>query len=742
MEPDVRSSRLIGFKGFELNCQTHELYRRGLKVKLHGQPIDVLAILVAHPGEMISRETLKKSLWPQDTFVDFEHSLNSAINRLREALGDSSDAPRFIETIPRLGYRFIAPVESQPSEPVASPPKPAGALVLQPVEATPEGTLAVRRLADFARTAAAGLWKHRRLSAACAAVTILAVMFGLWQIHRPLSPPHMVSQTQITFGGMEKEVVGTDGALLFLNLWDERAIAYMPISGGAIAQVHVDLPGAGTAETEPPGHAPWLLDVSPDGSHLLVLDHAEARVPEVWVLAASGDAAHYLGKARDAAWCPDGKNVIYATPRGEIYIMPADGGEAELLAEVKSAEMIYSPIQGLRFSPDGKTIRFSRGRELWEMDAAGSNLHRILERWHPSAWKCCGRWTADGEFYVFLSGPSALNGPRLLPGGQLWAIDERKGRWRHPSPEPSQLTSESTFWGAPIPAREGHTVFARGVTPQSELVHYDSQSQQFQPFLGGISAEFVDFSPDGSSVAYVSYPDGALWKARGDGTARAQLTAPPIYPKLIRWSPDGTQILFTDFSPAGLETVYVISSQGGTPMRVLPEDSGPQQDANWSPDGSKVVFSSRSDFSVGRALEQGLRILDLASHKVTSIPDSDSMVAPRWSPDGRYIAALTMTGSDLVLFDLAAQQWTTLAEGQYPQSPAWSRDSRFIYFVLYQDHGVFRISPGDNHVERVASLKDFRHAGWYNLWLGLDSGDAPLLLRELGSEEIYRLSIE
>lgn len=114
METAAQSEHVVRFKTFELNLQTRNLYRRGLKLRLHGHPIDVLAMLVERPGELVTREALRKALWPEDTFVDFEHGLNTTINRLRESLGDKADAPRFIETIPRLGYRFIVAVESCP----------------------------------------------------------------------------------------------------------------------------------------------------------------------------------------------------------------------------------------------------------------------------------------------------------------------------------------------------------------------------------------------------------------------------------------------------------------------------------------------------------------------------------------------------------------------------------------------------------------------------------------------------
>src|SRR6202162_3376909 len=106
------SPRILRFATFEVDLQTRELRKNGLKLKLHGQPFEVLAMLLEKPGEVVARERLRERLWPTDTFVDFDHGVNTAINRLREALGDSADNPRFIETLPRRGYRFIAPIES------------------------------------------------------------------------------------------------------------------------------------------------------------------------------------------------------------------------------------------------------------------------------------------------------------------------------------------------------------------------------------------------------------------------------------------------------------------------------------------------------------------------------------------------------------------------------------------------------------------------------------------------------
>ena len=110
MEEPVPSSRLVRFRTFEVDLRAGELRKSGIKVRLTGQPFQVLTILLERPGEVVTREELQKRLWP-DTFVDVDHNLNTAINKIREVLGDSAESPRFVETLPRRGYRFIASVE-------------------------------------------------------------------------------------------------------------------------------------------------------------------------------------------------------------------------------------------------------------------------------------------------------------------------------------------------------------------------------------------------------------------------------------------------------------------------------------------------------------------------------------------------------------------------------------------------------------------------------------------------------
>ena len=108
---DTRPARRYRFGVFEVDSSTGELRRKGVRVKLHSQPFQVLFMLLERPGEMVTREEINRELWPDGTFVDYEHGVNSAVNRLREALGDKASSPRFVETLARRGYRFLAPVE-------------------------------------------------------------------------------------------------------------------------------------------------------------------------------------------------------------------------------------------------------------------------------------------------------------------------------------------------------------------------------------------------------------------------------------------------------------------------------------------------------------------------------------------------------------------------------------------------------------------------------------------------------
>jgi Tol biopolymer transport system component len=443
-----------------------------------------------------------------------------------------------------------------------------------------------------------------------------------------------------------------------------------------------------------------------------------------------GGTSRHIGKSWSATFSPDGNTIAYLTSPGELWLVQSDGTQAHKLAS------IGVNIDFVRWSPDGKVIRFFRDGVLWEISADGSNLHQVHPGWQHQGRECCGHWTFDGKFYIFLT--------EVTPdrGDKIWAIDERRGLFRHPSTEPVQLTSGPILWSNPIPGKGTNKIFSDGRTPTSrgELCRLDPKTKQPQSFLGGISAQDVSFSKDGQSVAYVSYPDGTLWKANRDGSNPMQLSASPLHAANPRWSPDGKEILFYYVQENDPNRMYLVSSQGGSPHRLLPDYPGDQNDPGWSADGRKIVFAA----SGVNGREDGLVVLDLATRQVAPVPGSAKLWSPRWSPDGRYVAAISNEPQGLKVLDVATQRWSTLPVNNRVGYPAWSSDSKYIYFLRLVNgyQGVYRIRAIGGKIEPVADSKDWHITGFFSYWMALDPTDAPLLLRDVGSDDIYALTLE
>ena len=696
------------FGVYEVDARRVELRRDGFPVKLREQSFLILIYLLENAGEIVRREELQRILWPSDTYVDFYYGLNMAMKGLRDTLGDSSDAPLFIETIPKRGYRFIAPVTpvdgrfaDPPELPVEMPGK------LAPADPAMLGNNVAEKEVP-ARKPGAGASTLRWPWLVAAAVLILGLVSTFWYIGRPPPPPRVTEYTQITHDSHHKSLVGTDGIRLYLNRWPEpEPLAQAPIAGGKMESLPVALPGA------------RMLDLSPDGSSLLVRSNDGAKW-SLWSVRIPGGSLRHLIDAdiSSGAWSTDGKQVVYSTLKGEIYLIKSDGTEAHRLVSLAATPVETRNLapENFNWSADGSKIRFDDGRRLFEVSANGSGLHLLLPGFRPSSLQCCGRWTPDGSFFVFLlRDPYYAFGSSFPTGAsQMWALDERRSLFRRNAIGPFPLTSGPTRWGSSIPSKDGKTIYARGVTELGELVRYDGKSRQIQPYLAGTSAEFVAFAPDGNSLAYVTFPEGILWRANRDGSNPIQLTDPPLYPTSLRWSPDGSQILFCAVDTEGIAKSYLIPFQGGAPRPILLGDEEQQSDANWSPDGGKIVFSSSGAgwFST-HPVE---KILDLASRQLSTLPGSEGTRSPRWSPDGRHIAAM-FGNNGLKVFDLETQRWTELQKAQ-TGFPTWSRDGQFIYFLrLGDDPGVFRIRPSGGKVERVVDLKGFHHTG---LFWGLD----------------------
>lgn len=564
--------------------------------------------------------------------------------------------------------------------------------------------------------------ERARLSMVAVAVVVAlfaAVLVYFWTRPRPV--PQIANYSQLTHDGQQKSLIGTDGSRLYLSLGEVRAgsfasrgVAEMSAAGGEPKEI---------ATLPSPNMLP--VDLSPDGSELLAVD-GQGAPPKgpLWRIPILGGSPRKLGDAvaETAAWSPDGKRVAY-TNLGDLFVANSDGTGARKLLSVKG------DILNVSWSPDSNHLRFDSSETagtvgqqlLWETSLAGTDLHRLLAGWHTPPDECCGKWTPDGGRFIFQS------------GNQLWTLPKAGGFLRS-EPSPIQLTFSPLSLSSPIPSRDGKKLFMIGQAYRGSLMRFDSKSNQFSPFLDGISAEYVAFSKDGQWVTYVSYRDGTLWRSRLDGSERLQLTYAPMYPVLPRWSPDGKRIIFFEFAldadkPARM---YEVSPQGGSPQLLLPDDHSQQLDPNWSPDGSKIVFAGESNDP-----SSAIRLLDVATHQLSALPNSQGLYSPRWSPDGRYISAFSSDSKTLSLFDFKTQEWTELANGSLSWLN-WSHDSQYVYVLDYRGKtAVVRIRISDHKTEQVVDLKNFLSTGRYGGALALTPDDSPLLLRDTGTQDVY-----
>jgi Tol biopolymer transport system component len=359
----------------------------------------------------------------------------------------------------------------------------------------------------------------------------------------------------------------------------------------------------------------------------------------------------------------------------------------------------------------------------------------LLAGWNNQKGECCGNWTSDGKYFVFQAMRDGVV--------NLWATREKGDFWRKVSREPVQLTVGQMTAEAPLPSKDGRKLFFIGASRRSELVRYDIKTHAFTPYLPGLSAEGVAFSPDGKKIVYVTYPDGVLWQSEADGSERRQLSFPPTEVGLPSWSPDGAQIAFAARQPGKTWQLFVVTAQGGDPEQLTFGDSD-SLDASWSPDGNSLAFGGY-DFAVMRSKGNAVHILSLKTRQVTAVPDSAGLYSPRWSPDGRYLVAMTVDFKKLVLYDFRTQKWEDLSD--VPHSyPNWSHDGKCIYFnnAFEKDLPVYRICLNDRKLERIANLSSVGHLaeGQFGWWTGLSPDDGILAARDISIEEIYALNLK
>lgn len=550
-------------------------------------------------------------------------------------------------------------------------------------------------------------------------LVILAVAGILFWLNSAPRPPRVLATTQITRDGLKKSGVLTDGSRIYTTETDPNSrIVQASSTGGETSVIPTPL-GNASADS-----------ISPDRTQLMVFNFVgtEADAP-MWSLPLPSGSPRRLGnfEAHSGTWTPDGRHLIFCKG-SDIFEANTDGTQPHKLASVSGIP------SGPTFSSDGKRIRFTENMAavasaVWEMRADGSRLHPLLSGWHNPPSECCGSWTPDGRYFLFMS--------QTISGGNVWALKEPGVLGR--ASTPVQLTTGPLSVNALTPSVDGKRIFVEASQGRGELVRYDPKSSQFLPFLSGISAGELDFSRDGQWITYVSYPDGAIWRSRRDGSDRLQLTYPNGLDGLPRWSPDGTRIAYVSIQPGRRWKIFLVSAHGGAPEELLPSDEG-EADPVWSPDGKRLAFG-RQGLALG-----GIYIVDLSTREMSSLRGSENVFSPRWSPDGNYLAAMKSDSSALMLFNFNTQKWSEWIKEPGLGFPNWSSDGKYVYYnVEFSGKSSYkRIKVGAASAELVIDLKGLHR--YVNAPAYGASTVAPdgswLFTRDLTTDEIYALDLE
>src|ERR1051325_1244406 len=442
-------------------------------------------------------------------------------------------------------------------------------------------------------------------------LAVFVIALAMAYLFRPtLPPPQILSSMQITNDGQPKTGMATDGTRLYFSA----------LNGARNKVFEVSTAGGPVAPIATPVDSPVLLDISPDRSQLLVQSFT-LLLPDLplYAVPVLGSSPRRLGSlvVADAAWSPDGVQVVYAQGNS-LYLANADGTGSRKLAVLEGVG--FRP----RWSPDGRQVRFSiqtvlGWSSIWEISADGTGLHQILPGWNNPSDECCGAWTPDGKYFFFQSGKGGTR--------NVWAIRERPSLLYRVNHQPVQLTTGPAATRSPLAGLDGKKLFATTSQARGRLERYDSRTGQFVPYLDGISAIGVDFSRDGQWIAYAQYPDLTLWRSKIDGSDRLQPTFAPMKNFLPRWSPDRKQIVFIGITDQGRHNYLAAADGTGTPQLIpgVPGEAG-ETDPDWSPDGNSLVFSGAPAFFTLKSNGNAIHILDMRTRKVTTLPDRKSVV--------------------------------------------------------------------------------------------------------------------
>jgi DNA-binding winged helix-turn-helix (wHTH) protein/Tol biopolymer transport system component len=680
--PDLDPPRIISFGSFEADVRSCELRKSGSRVRLQQQPFQILIKLLRHKGEVVTREELRQQLWPKDTFVDFDHSLNAAIKRLRDALGESAENPVFIETLARRGYRFIAPVDS-------------------PVNGASSDSAIEKPKAVV----------HTFVALLLTGVALLGA-FLFWVLRPPSNKPESVER-RLTANSKENPLNGAaispDG--LYLAYSDSTGLYLKLIRTG---ETHL--------AATPPGFSGHVESWFPDGAHLLVSRVEKPGMPpSLWSIPVVGGAPRQLA---DNGWgasvSPDGAHIVFLrgapdfSPYGrEAWVTRSDGSEATNVVAFTANEGVTPPV----WSPDGRRIAYVR---IHWTGYLGHTNSVELEDWQSLKSRILFEgprlgdslsWLPDGRLVYTLVEPTSQM------DSNAWVVSVSD--LRSPSdPHPVRLT-RGPGWVTNIRS-----------TADGRVLGFVRKSWQYHVYLGtlgpdgkrllGVRRLTLDdnsdipfsWTPDSKAVVFASDRNGAydIFKQEIDQPLPEPLVTGPKDKIVARLNPESTELLYVNEDVP--TTLFAVPLRGGVPRRLL-RDAGildlqcsraPSTLCVYSTDTAGQVVIHRFDASSGESSElTGINSGGLGTNWSLS-PDGSELAIIVYRPENGVIQLRsTSTGAT---HDLIVKGRTGL------MTVDWSADGNSL-FVTTMDPvrktALFRIT-----LEGTAYplLEDENQVGW------------------------------
>jgi Tol biopolymer transport system component/DNA-binding winged helix-turn-helix (wHTH) protein len=591
------------FGVYEVDVRNAELRRGGTPVKMREQSFRILVHLLEHAGEIVTREELRRLLWPSDTFVDFDHSLNTAVMKLREVLGDSAEAPLYIETIPKRGYRFIAPV-SPPVDLPSGAAKPDGDSASLPISETTG--------AQDPASAPAESPAHRRWIGRSAVVIalVLLVAVGLAAFLLAHHAPASRDENQVSSAMQIVPITTAPGDAIFPTVSpDEREIAFAwDGTERRRYDLYVQLVGSDMplrltySKSGLVGYPAW----SPDGREIAFTRCDDGKSDGgIYVVPALGGAERKLTTVGcvdtlpgPLAWLADGKGMLMIDhcsadgPFGVVLFSLATGGK-ECLTNSESPSSADSAYR-FSLSPDGRTIAFTRRVSsiccnIYTVPLSGGTARLLTADTRVgcnslSEFRCGAlMWAPDGKSIVFASNRATLP--------SLWRVSANGGAVERETTYPTigsfsktgrrlvysekNSTEVAAIWRADLTAAGGPVLGNR------KLISSQYPESDAQP------------SPEGARIVWMSVRTGSeeLWSSSAAGEDLLQLTRLNRYSGTPRWSPDGKWVAFDSYTPSGAQ-IFVVDSEGRNLHSITTGTYG-NAVPSWSRDGKSIYFASK-----------------------------------------------------------------------------------------------------------------------------------------------------